>query len=85
LQAAQGNFCAQGARPANGRAWTPIYPREICGNIHFSNTLGTKHRLARDLLLRDRKRASVVKQFCDTVEPMNAQYVAPKSAGRKSS
>jgi uridine kinase len=36
-------------------------------------------RLARDLLLRGRDRASVQRQFWETVEPMNAQYVGPQA------
>ncbi|MDB6112399.1 MAG: uridine kinase [Pedosphaera sp.] len=36
-------------------------------------------RLARDLLLRGRDQASVHRQFRETVEPMNAQYVVPQA------
>lgn len=36
-------------------------------------------RLARDLLLRGRDQASVQRQFWETVEPMNAQYVGPQA------
>jgi uridine kinase len=47
--------------------------------IDYQTKICRKRRLARDLLLRRRKRASVIKQFWDTVEPMNARYVAPQA------
>jgi uridine kinase len=36
-------------------------------------------RLARDLLLRGRDKASIHRQFREQVEPMNAQYVVPQA------
>lgn len=36
-------------------------------------------RMARDLLLRGRSRASVERQFRETVEPMNALHVVPQA------
>ena len=41
-------------------------------------SLRLRRRLARDVLTRGRTRASIEKQFWNTVEPMHLKYVAPQ-------
>ena len=46
--------------------------------IDCSPQIRLNRRLARDLLIRGRDKASVQRQFRDEVEPMNTRYVVPQ-------
>ncbi|MDB6066597.1 MAG: udk [Pedosphaera sp.] len=47
--------------------------------IECPSSTRLRRRLARDLSVRGRCRASVQRQFQETVEPMNARYVEPQA------
>ena len=47
--------------------------------IDCSRRLRLSRRMARDQHARGRDKASVHRQFCDTVEPMNRRFVAPQA------